>query len=95
MMADTTCKKNPFLILTGVFCTVGGTLVKLWPPGVGLSHNRGNCFYICLYRKHMKKNHCARKIEINNIVQNQVCKSHGRLGLDEAIIGETRLHVFI
>jgi hypothetical protein len=33
MMADTTCqkkknkKKTTFLILTGVFCTVGGTLV--------------------------------------------------------------------
>jgi hypothetical protein len=32
MMADTTCKKknkkqNFFSILTGVFCTVGGTLV--------------------------------------------------------------------
>jgi hypothetical protein len=33
MMADTTWKKNTkkktFLILTGVFCTVGGTLVKI------------------------------------------------------------------
>jgi hypothetical protein len=34
MMADTTCKKKKkkkknFLILTGVFCTVGGTLVFL------------------------------------------------------------------
>jgi hypothetical protein len=30
MMADTTCKKKQtkkFFILTGVFCTVGGTLV--------------------------------------------------------------------
>jgi hypothetical protein len=26
MMADTTCKKK-IIILTGVFCTVGGTLV--------------------------------------------------------------------
>jgi hypothetical protein len=31
MMADTTCKKKKkktFLILTGVFCTIGGTLVN-------------------------------------------------------------------
>jgi hypothetical protein len=34
MMADTTCKKKPkqkILILTGVFCTVGGTLVTFEP----------------------------------------------------------------
>jgi hypothetical protein len=30
-------------------------LLKSWLPGVGWSHNRGNCFYMCLYRENAFK----------------------------------------
>jgi hypothetical protein len=31
------------------------SLLKSWSPGVGWGHNRGNCFYMCLYRKNSFK----------------------------------------
>jgi hypothetical protein len=46
----------------------------------------------------VKKNHCAIKTvstrTLNNIVQNQVYKSHGPRELGEAIIRKTVLYVF-
>jgi hypothetical protein len=40
---------------------------KSWPPAVRWSHNRENCFYMCLYRKNiflnLLYNHLARKAQ--------------------------------
>jgi hypothetical protein len=72
--------------------------VKTMVPGVGWGHNRGNCFYICLYRKNIFKIYIwittgREKLNftwnLSEIVQNQVYLNHGLGGSDGATIWET------
>jgi hypothetical protein len=44
-------------------CSSKASLLKAWRPGGRLSHYRGNCFYMCLCREHIK-NQWAQRAQI-------------------------------
>jgi hypothetical protein len=57
--------KNAETYMKAIWHSTKAEFLKIMAPGVGRGYNRGNCFYMCVYRKiHLLRNHEISKAEI-------------------------------